>query len=80
LEQAQKLALLELEINLDSELVCKQLNQEYKVRDKDLQPLFIKARNLSLGFSKVIFKHILRDKNKEADKLVNQELDKQCFI
>jgi len=80
LEQAKKLALLELEINLDSELVCKQLNQEYKVRDKDLQPLFIKARNLSLGFSKVIFKHILRDKNKEADKLVNQELDKQCFI
>lgn len=76
LEQAKKLKSRELEINSDSELVCKQLNHEYKVKDKDLQPLFIKAWNLSFGFQKIIFKHISREQNKEADKLVNQELDK----
>ncbi|PIP16903.1 MAG: ribonuclease H [Candidatus Portnoybacteria bacterium CG23_combo_of_CG06-09_8_20_14_all_37_13] len=80
LEQAKKLKLQELEINLDSELACKQLNREYKVKDKDLQPLFIKALNLSLDFQKIIFKHIPREQNKKADKLVNQELKKQCFI
>ena len=80
LEQAKKLKLQELEINLDSELACKQLNREYKVKDKDLQPLFIKALNLSLDFQKIIFKHIPREQNKKADKLVKQELKKQCFI
>lgn len=78
LEQAKKLKLQELEINLDSELVCKQLNREYKIKDKDLQPLFIKAWNLSLDFKKIIFKHIPREQNKKADKLVNKELDKQA--
>jgi len=77
LEQAKKLKLPGLEINLDSELVCKQLNHQYKIKDKDLQPLFIKAWNLSLDFKKIIFKYIPREQNKEADKLVNQELDKQ---
>ncbi|MFH1392418.1 MAG: ribonuclease HI family protein [bacterium] len=79
LEKAKEINLQELEINLDSELVCKQLNHEYRVKNKGLQPLFIKAWNLSLDFKKIIFKHIPREQNKEADKLVNLELDKQCF-
>lgn len=77
LEKAQELGLQEIKINLDSELVCKQLNREYKIKNSDLQKLFLKAYNLSLSFKKIIFKHVPREKNKLADKLVNQELDRR---
>ncbi len=76
LEQAKKLGAKEVEVCLDSELVAKQLNREYKVKDKDLAPLFVKVWNLSLGFRKATFHHISREKNKEADKLVNEAIDR----
>jgi ribonuclease HI len=75
IEKAKKLGALELEFFLDSELVVKQLNREYKVRDKDLAPLFVKIYNAMMGFKKVTFKHVRREMNKEADKLVNDALD-----
>jgi hypothetical protein len=37
----------------------KQLNREYRVKDKELAILFVQAYNLTLGFKKVIFKHML---------------------
>ncbi|MEI6597212.1 MAG: ribonuclease HI family protein [bacterium] len=74
--KAKDLGALELEVFLDSELVVKQLNREYRVKDKDLAPLFVQVYNISLGFKKIVFKHIRREKNELADKLVNQALDK----
>ena len=78
LEEAIKLNLEKEDINfyLDSELVVKQLRREYKIKDLGLQKLFIKAWNLLQSFSKVSFTHVPREKNKEADFLVNQELDR----
>ena len=61
---------------LDSELVVKQLKGEYRVKNKGLQPLVEKALKLTQDFNQVNFLHIPRQNNKEADKLVNQELDK----
>ena len=74
--KAKELGARELEVFLDSELVVKQLNREYRVKDKDLASLFMQVYNISLGFKKIIFKHIFREKNELADKLVNQALDK----
>ena len=76
LEKAKKLKVFDIKCYLDSELVVKQLNREYRVKDKDLEPLFIKIHNLTLGFKSVTFKHVRREKNKEADRLVNLVLDK----
>jgi len=76
LELAKELRPKEVVCYLDSELITKQMKQEYKVKDKDLQPLFIKAWNLAIMLKKVSFHHIARDLNKEADKLVNLELDR----
>jgi len=76
LTKAKELGAREIEVFLDSELVAKQLNREYRVKDKELAPLFVQAYNISLGFKKIVFKHIAREKNKLADKLVNQALDK----
>ncbi|MFH1583316.1 MAG: ribonuclease HI family protein [Candidatus Falkowbacteria bacterium] len=76
LTKAKELGAKEVEVFLDSELVIKQLNREYRVKDKQLASLFVQVYNISLGFKKIIFKHIFREKNELADKLVNQALDK----
>lgn len=75
LQKAKQLKIKELEIRTDSELIGRQLLGKYKIKDPDLQPLFIKAWNLRLDYDKVDIKIIPREQNKKADKLVNQELD-----
>lgn len=67
---------LAAEVNMDSELVARQLNGEYKIEEERLFPFFVKIWNLRMDFGKVIFRHIPREKNKEADQLVNQALDR----
>lgn len=67
----------EVEIHLDSELLVSQLNGEYKIKEKRLQELFLDVWNLKQDFKKVLFKHISREDNRGADKLVNQALDKE---
>jgi ribonuclease HI len=66
----------ELKCLLDSELVVKQLNGEYRVKDEKLKPLFEKVKKLEEDFTRVTFHHIPREKNKLADLLLNEELDK----
>ena len=61
----------------DSELLTKQLNYKYKVKDENIQTLFLEIHNLRLDFGKVEFKHVLRGKNTDADRLVNQVLDRE---
>lgn len=77
LPRAKDLGAKEIEFYLDSELVVKQLNREYKVRDADLAPLFLKIWNLSLAFKKITYTHIPREKNSEADAVVNEILDRE---
>ncbi len=60
---------------MDSELLMKQLTGQYKIEDEDLQPLWLEIWNLKLDFKKVEFHHIPREKNKEADRMVNKALD-----
>lgn len=62
---------------LDSELIVKQLNGIYKIKNLNLLKLNNKIRKLiNCLDSKVIFQHVPREKNKLADGLVNEELDK----
>jgi len=62
---------------LDSELVVKQLNGEYQVRNPRLEVLWLKVRELQQHFQSVHFNHISRtDKNmKEVDGSANRVLD-----
>lgn len=77
-ELALEKGVKELECFLDSELIVEQLNQRYKVKDKELAKLFVKVWNLTLKFDKISFTHVRREGNKRADQLVNQALDKQA--
>ena len=67
-----------LQCYLDSELVVKQLNHEYKLKEPRIQQYFLTIWNLMLDFGEVRFEHVLREKNKVADSLVNEALDGQC--
>jgi ribonuclease HI len=78
LEKAEELKVKEVECFLDSELVVKQLNREYKVKNAELAPLFLKVHNLSLSFKKIKFTHVRREQNKEADRLANEAMDRGC--
>ena len=63
---------------LDSQLVVEQLNQRYKLKNEGLKPLFWQIRELIMELGGAVsFKHIPREENKEADKLVNRALDKE---
>lgn len=64
----------EVEVRSDSELLVKQLKGEYKILNEKIQPLFLEVWNLKFDFGKVKFKLLKREKNKEADKLVNEAL------
>ena len=66
-----------VEFLLDSELVVKQLNKEYKLKDKNIQNFFIEIWNLTFDFGGVSFRHIPREENREADRIVNQVLDRK---
>ena len=76
LETAKDLGAKEVECVLDSELVVRQMNGEYRVKNQGLAPLYLKIWNLRQGFSRVTFRHVPRDMNKEADAEVNAALDK----
>lgn len=78
LEKAAELKVQEVDCFLDSELVVKQLNREYKVKNAELAPLFLKVHNLSLSFKKIKFTHVRREQNKEADRLANEAMDRGC--
>lgn len=67
----------EIELRSDSELLINQLNGKYKILDEKIQPLFLEVWNLKFDFRKIKFKLISREKNKEADRLVNEILEKK---
>ena len=76
IKKAVSLGAKEVEFYLDSELAVKQLNREYKVKNKDLAPLFLAIYNLTLSFKKISFTHVPREGNKEADRLANEAMDR----
>ena len=59
----------------DSELLVRQLNGMYKVKNKNLKELFDQVQKLQNSFQKVVFTHIRREYNVIADQLANSALD-----
>lgn len=73
--QANHPQLQEVHCFMDSELAVKQLRREYKVKNLELQKLFVKVWNLTTKFKKVTFTHVRREQNQAADRLVNEAID-----
>ncbi len=69
-----------LKIHLDSELVVRQINGQYKVKDPKLQVLWGQVKLALKTFKACQIVHIPRAQNAEADRLVNQALDHQLSL
>lgn len=73
----KKLKAMEVELRMDSELVCRQLSGAYKVEEEHLWPLFMKIWNTRFDFPQRTFCHVRREENRAADRLVNEALDRE---
>jgi probable phosphoglycerate mutase len=65
-----------LRVVSDSELMVKQIQGKYKVNSPDLRPLWQEARNRIAKLEAFEISHALRHKNKDADRLANQAMDR----
>src|ERR1700744_4927624 len=65
-----------LRVISDSELMVKQIQGKYKVNSPDLKPLWQEARARIAKLDTVQISHALRHKNKDADRLANQAMDR----
>jgi ribonuclease HI len=60
------------QIYSDSKLICEQINGNYKVKHQNILPLYVLAKKIISKLNTFKIDHILRDKNKEADKLARK--------
>jgi ribonuclease HI len=80
LELAAGQGLKSLHVFSDSELLVKQMNGEYRVKNPDLQELYQEAQRLRKTFDRVTLTHVRREQNAEADRLCNVTLDSQMKL
>ena len=75
LRRAAAVGVTELQVRSDSELMVKQMRGEYRVKNKDLQTLFLDASRAAREVGRVTYEHVRREHNELADRLVNEALD-----
>jgi len=65
-----------IEVRMDSELIVRQMENKYQIKEETLWPQYMKVHNLLVAhFPDVNFTHIPRERNKEADALVKEAID-----
>lgn len=77
LQEALKLKAETLSINSDSQLLCRQISREYKVKNPNIIGLYNQVLNLISAFKQVSIKNIPRENNRGADKLATLAVKKQ---
>jgi ribonuclease HI len=78
LKYAKKMKAKEVHVFMDSMLVVNQMKGIFKVKNRDLWPIYESCKELSAQFSKIHFSHVPRELNKLADAQVNKCLDEQA--
>ncbi len=74
---ARDRAVKALEVVSDSELMVRQLNGQYKVKNEGLKPLYQEAVSLIRTFDWFRVRHVRREFNKDADRLANLAMDRK---
>jgi ribonuclease HI len=75
LERARAAGATEIELRSDSELLVKQMNGQYRVKQPHLQKLWLAAQQLARSFARFSVLHVRREANAEADRLANIAMD-----
>jgi ribonuclease HI len=65
-------------VKMDSELVVKQMNGEYKVKHPVMREQYARLAPLAARFASVTFAHVPRAENKDADALANEAMDRRA--
>lgn len=74
LEEASSMAVVDA--RLDSQLVVRQMNGEYKIKHPNIIPLASRVKEVVRAFKHVSFTHVYREDNTEADALANAAMDR----
>jgi len=80
LENVQALGFAEVTVYADSELLVRQVNGQYRVKNEGLKPLFARARDLTRSFSSIDVVHVRRESNAAADRMANEAMDARAFV
>ncbi len=75
LQRCVALGATSVEVLADSELLIRQANGEYRVKNPELQVRFREMRELVIKIGRVVFKHVYREANTRADALANLAMD-----
>ncbi len=76
LRKAAELGIKKVNVRMDSELIVRQLNGRYRVKNANLKPLYAECMDVLRRFDTWTVDHVRREKNVEADRLVNEALDR----
>ena len=79
LEKAIELGISHLMAYMDSQLVVRQVTGQYKVKNKDIRPVYAQAKDLIAQFDKFAIDYVPRGDNEEADAIVNEILDQRLL-
>ncbi len=74
LKKAISLGYSNIQVMADSELMIKQLNKEYKVKNPEIKIIYDQIQKLLSNFKAIKFTHVRREKNVRADELANLAL------
>jgi ribonuclease HI len=80
LENVAALGYRRVTVYADSELLVKQINGQYRVRNEGLKPLFVRARAALREFDIHRVAHVRREFNAEADSMANAAMDAQDTV
>ena len=80
LENVAALGFSEVTVFADSELLVKQVNGAYRVKNQGLKPLFARVVALLKGFSRSRVEHVRREQNAQADAMANEAMDERVIV
>ncbi len=80
LRAAKKIHAERVAVASDSQLLVRQMNGQYRVKNDGLKPLHRQAQELQHGFAECIFRHVRREENEPADRLVNMAIDQEQAV
>jgi ribonuclease HI len=76
LEHARHLGATRITAFSDSQLMVKQMNGEYRVKNEGLLPFYQQAVQIRKGFACAAIRHVRREHNRHADRLCNEAMDR----
>jgi ribonuclease HI len=80
LENVSALGFSDVSVFADSELLVKQINGQYRVKNEGLKPLFVRTLQVLRSFTTWKVSHVRREQNAEADAMANDAMDSQATV